>query len=135
MQFYQISVTESLLHAFYIKDKLGLNWQMLPEAVNEDDCRFLSQRWLSMLAIYCVSSISATRVLHAGNLSKRGQRNNALRKRWFVLTTDRVVSFFFCQFLSLIFLLQLRYYKDDAFKGEINLNKVATINQNKVAGH
>jgi hypothetical protein len=84
------------LHGFDLKDKYGLNWQFLPEAVNEDDERYLTQRWLNYISLYCTPDVSgskASRILHAGFLSKRGQRNNALRKRWFVLSSDRMVYF------------------------------------------
>lgn len=109
-----------MLNGFDVRDRFGLNWQLLPEPVDDDDGRYLAQRWLAMLSMYCPSSPSprVTRILHMGFLSKRGQRNNALQKRWFVISTDKI----------------LRYYKEDTQKGEINLNKVATINQNKVTG-
>ena len=68
-------------------------WQFLPEPIDDEDARYLSRRWLAMLSAFRPNpNIRITRILHCGYMSKRGGRNNALRRRWFVLSTDRMVS-------------------------------------------
>ena len=78
-------------------------WQVIPDGVDEEEARFISQRWLDYLSLYCTppKSLQLTeaslpfasiiRIVVCGYLSKRGEMNPAYQKRWFVLTSDNKV--------------------------------------------
>ena len=101
----------------------------------------LSQRWLSMLALYVPPAVPVTRIVMRGYLSKRGAVNTSFQKRWFVLSSDGKVSsccdFYFISMTVFNVSFQLRYYKDDqngAFKGAIDLRHVSSITQSAGEG-
>lgn len=91
----QIKVANRLLNVIKILDPYGVIWQLLPEAIDEEDARFATQRWLAYLSAYSskpTSLIHSTRILQVGFLAKRGAVNKSFRKRWFVLSSDSTVS-------------------------------------------
>jgi uncharacterized membrane protein YgcG len=109
---HKISPTVKYLHCLDLEDRAGCIWQIAPEGLDADDVRGAAQRWL--IALSAVTSPTTTEVVHVvkcGYLSKRGQLNTALKRRWFVLCTD----------------YSLRYYKDDLLGGHKGVIDLATV--------
>eukprot|EP01038_Epipyxis_sp_PR26KG_P007771 gene7771-10557_t len=140
-----VSPSNTELHSIDIYDSLGLNWQLIPEGIDEDDSKTISTRWIHAIGAFfpvnnsssnphssnnnnsknntlgvggngISSSASVIHIVKTGYLLKRGQFNKAYKQRWFMLSSDG----------------KLRYFKDDAlisaYKGTIDLRKVDSVN-------
>lgn len=77
---------------FELRDGCGGTWQFSIVPVDEEDGRQGILNWLKYIKKYLPHQCRFVQILRMGFLSKRGVVNTSFKKRWFVLTSDGMVS-------------------------------------------
>lgn len=65
----KIAPTVTQLHSIDVIDAYGLNWQLIPEGVDEDDNRNITKKWLEMLSIITLPTTEITYIVKSGMIT------------------------------------------------------------------
>lgn len=65
---WKIAPTVNQLHSIDVIDCYGLNWQLIPEGVDEDDNRNITKRWLELISVITLPTTDITYIVKSGTL-------------------------------------------------------------------